>query len=180
MGYLSAPVQVNTGCPLGPKLLQVRMRMTIQPGVAGQAQVILNVYPLSVVEGSGFDCKYRTALLGSLPPVPQWRPLQGERTRSPTHLPPCCPLRNHEAGAGLETKTKARGLSEGPGPGPRQHGPTIKDDQARPTNPTDIPPAEVAWSAHRAVSARGSPSPCPCPSPRGSPNISELEIVEKC
>lgn len=65
MNYLSAPVQVNTGCPLGSKLLQVRMRMTVQTSLAGQAQVILNVYPLSAVKGLVL-----TVNTESLPPVP--------------------------------------------------------------------------------------------------------------
>lgn len=65
---LSTPMQVSTRCPLDPNFSRLRVRMAIRPGVAGQAHVILNPHAPPAVKGSGFDCKHRTALLGTCLP----------------------------------------------------------------------------------------------------------------
>lgn len=163
-GYLSDPVWGTLGAswiqtPPGKKEDDHPTRCG-RPG-----PVILNVHPLSGVKGSGFDCNYRTALLGTLLPSAAVEASPGRKNKIPylsAILPPSMkPQRRRWPGG----KNQSQGPFEGPGPGPRLHGPTMgTSGPGQQTPQTFLQQRQHGWHTELSL-PRGSPSPSPAHPP---------------
>lgn len=112
-------------------------------------------------------------------PLPQWEPLKGGRQVAyPPHHQ--LPVKLQHRCQPESKRWPARCPSGGPGPGTRPHGAPSGHNQGH----QEIPLALVQGNGRVSAEVKGtelqSPSYSLGPSSNWSPNIPELEVVEKC